>query len=214
MPSQAKIKSAAAEYQSTGLAAFCSRLGPVESVIHLGSAESLIEFPGISSLPGLEKFLIAYRDRILVPVELPAILSAYDLTVKQHALELISLDQEMASAMPSDSFSEASSRVGKAQLKRLRPLKDSRLIQKYIAALEEGRVRGWHTLVYGLSLATYSIPIVQGLQNYCEQTLGSFANAGIQKLNLPEQTLESILEPALEALPLLIQGCIEKCALK
>ena len=214
MPSQAKTQFATAEYQSTGLASLSSQLGPVESVIHLASAESLIEFPGISSLPGLERFLIAYRDRILVPVELPAILSAYDLTVKQHALELISLDQEMASTMPSDSFSNASARVGKVQLKRLRPLKDSRLIQKYISALDKGRVQGWHTLVYGLSLATYSIPIVQGLQNYCEQTLVSFAQAGILKLNQPETSISSILEPALNPLPQLIQVCIEKCSLK
>jgi urease accessory protein UreF len=214
MPSQAKSRNATADYPAGGLAAFSAQLGPFESVVHLANAERLVDFQQITNLPSLEKFLVAYRDRILVATELPAIRSAYDLTVKQHALELIALDKAIGLHMPSDLFSEASARVGRAQLKRLKPLKDSRLIQKYLQALVEGRVKAWHTLVYGMSLATYSIPIIQGLQNYCHQTLTSFAQAGIQKMKLPEQSIAQIIDPVMQTVPEVIQSHVSGLLLK
>jgi urease accessory protein UreF len=214
MPSQAKFTNPAASYPSGGLEAFTAQLGSVETVIHLANAERLVDFQQIIDLPSLEKFLIAYRDRILVAIELPSILAAYNLTIKQHALELIALDKEISLSMPSDLFSEASARVGRAQLKRLKPLRDSRLIQKYLQALASGRAKAWHTLVYGMSLATYSIPIIQGLQNYCHQTLTSFAQAGIQKMKLPEHSLAQVLAPVMQPVPGLVQNQVSSLLLK
>ena len=43
-----------------------------------------------------------------------------------------------------------------------RPLRDQRLVQRYLTAVEQGEAQGWHTLVYGLTLAVYSLPLRQG----------------------------------------------------
>jgi len=53
-------------------------------------------------------------------------------------------------------------RVGQSQLKRFRSLRDHRLVQRYLKAVGEGRAHGWHTLVYGITLSVYSLPLIQG----------------------------------------------------
>jgi hypothetical protein len=55
-------------------------------------------------------------------------------------------------------------------------LRDERLVQRYLSAVEFGQANGWHTVVYGITLAMYSLPLRQGLLHYAQQTLGAFAN--------------------------------------
>lgn len=148
----------------------------------LGSAEDLAapvvaatsRLRRIDSVPTLRSFLRSYGDEILMPVELPAILRAHHHTVHHEVRELIALDRQQASQPALKHFAAASCRVGQRQLNRLRPLRDHRLVRRYLAALEQGEARGWHTLVYGVSLGVFSLPLRQGLIGYAHHTLGGF----------------------------------------
>jgi urease accessory protein UreF len=129
---------------------------------------------GVQSRLGLRHFLESYRAELLVPVELPVILRAYGHASRNEVRELIALDREIAAAPGVREFAAASCRVGQRQLNRLRPLRDHRLLRRYRAAIERGEAHGWHTVVYGVSLAVFSLPLRQGLVGYAARTLGGF----------------------------------------
>ena len=83
-------------------------------------------------------------------------------------------------------FAGASRRVGQGQLQKLRPLRDQRFVQRYLAAVDAGEAQGWHTLVFGLTLAVYSLPLRQGLFSYAHQATRGFLYAAADTLILTE----------------------------
>ena len=160
-----------------------------------------IQFQRVLDLPSLRQFLNAYRETILVPIELPAIVAAYQHAARGEIKELIALDGRLAAERASREFAVASCRVGQRQLGKLRPLRDQRLVQRYLAAIEAGAARGWHTVVYGVSLAMFSLPLRQGLQHYGEQTLGGFVQSAARSLRLAEVDCDALLAAEANELP-------------
>jgi urease accessory protein UreF len=159
----------------------------------VGSAGALAACAGllflhqqISCVASLREFLEGYRRNVLLATELPAICEAFRHASRYELRELIALDRSLAgSALPRD-LADASQRVGRTQLKRLRPLRDQRLLQRYRWAVERGEAHGWHTLVYGVALHIYSLPLRQGLVAYAQQTLGTFLSSAAHSLALTE----------------------------
>jgi len=165
-----------------------SRMGAPDAARARGLTPGGARFDRIRSVAGLKTFLDDYRSRLLEPVELPVIKLAYEHGARNEARELIALDRQMASEPALKEFAAASCRVGQRQLNRLRPLRDQRLIQRYRAAIEQGEAHGWHTLVYGVALATFSLPLRQGLIAYAGHTLSGFISgaAGPLALTIPQ----------------------------
>jgi urease accessory protein UreF len=177
------------------------QLGSADDLAITSTVVSAVNFHRVSSLPALRIFLDAYRTDILVPVELPAIVSAYHHAARNEVKELIALDGRLAEESAIREFAMASCRVGQRQLSKLRPMRDQRLVQRYLAALEDGRARGWHTLVYGVSLAMFSLPLRQGLQHYAEQTARGFIDSSAKSLRLAEVDCDALLTEQAEHLP-------------
>src|SRR5271168_5343890 len=125
----------------------------------------------ITSLPALQIFLDTYFTQVLLPLELPAIAEACGRVRRGEARELIALDRQLDGETRLAPFASASRKIGALQLQRLKPLRDERTVQRYLSAVESGRAGGWHTLVYGLTLAVYSFPLRQGLLHYARETL-------------------------------------------
>ena len=162
------------------------QLGSSDGLATLGSVSALLQLPPVTSLISLERFLNEYHQRVLLPCELPAIQSAHEHALRNELRELVALDQQMAGEPVLQSISEASRRVGFAQLQKLRPLRDERMVQRYLRSIEAGEAHGWHTLVYGLTLAIYSLPLRQGLLGYAHQSTRSFIYSGARMLRLSE----------------------------
>ena len=125
----------------------------------------------------LREWLTAYCRQRLCSHELPAVLQAWDFARREFGRELVDLDQQWTLTHGNQSFAEASFRVGRRQLVKLRPMRDQRAIQKYAAAVESGKAKGWHVIVYGLALAAYSIPLRQGLVHFAQETLDGFVRS-------------------------------------
>lgn len=154
-----------------------AQLGTADGLASLHTlAESLAARP-ITSIEALREFLRAYHDRILLPHELPAIRTAYTHVSQNEVRELIAFDQSLAKETALQGFATASQRIGREQLQKLRPLRDERVVQRYLAAAESGQAHGWHTLVYGMTLVLYSLPLRQGLLGYAHQTTRGFIHA-------------------------------------
>lgn len=169
------------------------QLGSADTLAVSSTTTGALEFARISDLLSLRNFLESYREQILVPIELPAIVAANHHAARGEVKELVALDERLAGELSIRPFAAASCRVGQRQLSRLRPMRDQRVVQRYLAAIEAGSARGWHTLVYGVSLAMFSLPLRQGLQHYVEQTMNGFIDAAARKLHLSETAVETLL---------------------
>ena len=183
-------------------AALAEQLGPVADLgtLHLPAVSP---FGQVTSVGALRRFLEQYQAQVLVPVDLPAIHRAFDHASRNELRELIALDQELRAQPALREFAAASGVVGRAQLRRLLPLRGLRLVRRYFEAVERGEARGWHTLVYGLMLSLYSLPLRQGLVGYGRQTLYGFIQAAAGPLALTEVESRKLLE---ECLPVLREG--------
>ncbi len=184
------------------------QLGSLEGLITLGAAAALLQVPPADNPAALRLFLENYQSRILLPLELMAVHSAYEHASRNELSELLALDQRLTREPMLREFAAASRRIGQCQLQRLRPLRDQRFVQRYLQAVEQGDAHGWHPLVYGMTLALYSLPLRQGLMGYAWQTLRGFIHFSARPLQLSESDCQSLLDEHCAGLPAAVGGLL------
>ena len=177
------------------------QLGSTNGLAALKDVSVSLKIPIVQDLPSLRRFLENYQRQILVPHELPAIQRAFDHTCRHEVRELCEYDRQLANETALQSFAEASRRIGQTELLKLRPLRDERIVRRYLDAIERGEANAWHTLVYGLSLAIYSLPLRQGLLGYGYQTTRGFIYSASKSLRLSENDCRALLEDLCGPLP-------------
>jgi urease accessory protein UreF len=165
----------------------------------------------ITDLSALQNFLDTYLTQILLPLELPAIAEACSRVRRGQTRELIALDRQLAGEARLAPFAPASRKTGALQLQRLKPLRDERTVQRYLSAVESGRAGGWHTLVYGLTLAVYSFPLRQGLLHYARETMAGLARAATGPEAFFDPACQEMLETLLARLPAAVEPAIPPC---
>lgn len=190
------------------------QLGSTEGLVTLSTASHWLRLKRVDNLSTLQRFLETYQSQVLIPFELPAIQRAFRHASRNETRELIAFDQELSGERLIQPFAAASRRVGQSQLRRLRPLRDHRLLQRYLRAVEAGQAHGWHTLVYGVTLSVYSLPILQGLFSYERQTLLGFMHAVARRLRLSEQACRNLIEELTPGLPRVMEGVLDGEALR
>ena len=189
------------------------QLGSTEGLVTLGSVSTTLRLVPVHNVPSLRRFLGDYQSRILLPFELPAIQSAQRHAARQEVRELVALDQSLAGQPIFSEFAAASRRVGQCQLRKLRPLRDQRSVQRYLQAVESGQAHGWHTLVYGLTLAVYSLPLRQGLLGYAHQTTRGFIDSAARMLSLSERQCRDMFDSLCAGLPEAVEAMVAPEAL-
>jgi urease accessory protein UreF len=188
------------------------QLGSADGLVALGSVSASLRLVPVYSLPSLCVFLQDYQARILLPLELPAIHSAYGHATRHELRELVALDQSLNRQAILSELAAASRRVGQSQLRKLRPLRDERVIQRYLHAVESGEAHGWHTLVYGLTLAVYSLPLRQGLLGYAHQTTRGFIYTAARMLRLSERQCRALFDSLCANLPEAVEALLAQPA--
>jgi urease accessory protein UreF len=158
--------------------------------------------------PALGRFLEDYLAGLLLPRELPAIVAAHGHAQRGELRELLALDQHLAASLLPTPFAAPSRWMGRLQLARLRPLRDNRLLQRYLAAMESGQAYGWHTLVYGVTLALYSLPLRQGLLHYFQETLSTLASAAGRSIKPGDWKRDEMLSPLLARAPQAVEAAL------
>ncbi len=173
-----------------------AQLGAPEALPTLALAATALTLEAVRDEATLRRFLAGYREQVLLPTELPAILAAHGHACRGELRELIALDRSLASDSRLREFRAASAAVGRRQLSKLRPLHDQRLVQRYLRAVENAEAHGWHTLVFGIFLAQYSLPLRQGLALYAQRTLGGFLDSAGATLRLPVAVCDKLFTEA------------------
>ena len=209
MNGQTQLAPSSAAELAGDLAPLVAQLGSPAGLATLGAVSALLQCPGIDDHASLARFLGVYRDQLLVPVELPAIFRAWRHASRFECRELIALDQQLAQEPMLRPFAVASRHAGRNQLLRLRPLRDEKRVQRYLKAIEAGEANGWHTPVYGATLAIYSLPPRQGLLAYARQTLTGFAHSAARSLRLPPADLASLVDTACAEAPQAVGALVD-----
>ncbi|MBM3849589.1 MAG: hypothetical protein FJ396_05265 [Verrucomicrobia bacterium] len=111
------------------------------------------------------EFLEAHRDTVIVGLDWPVILAAAEAMRLGRHRDLLRLDHDYP-VRRDGRWAEASFRVGRRQLSRLRSARDLRAVQRYLAAVEDGLAQGWNPVVFGIALAAFHLPYRQGLLHY------------------------------------------------
>ena len=189
------------------------QLGSPQGLIALGTAPLSLAFVRGTDLAALQQFLESYCSQILIPHELPAIYQAYRHASRYEVRELIAADCKLDGEPKLQRFASVSRRLGVAQLQKLRPLRDQRLVQRYWEAVENGEAHGWHTIVYGLILAVYSLPLRQGLLNYGEQVIRGFIESGRHSFKAPSEQSLALHEKLCAPLPKAVESILSVEAL-
>ncbi len=177
------------------------QLGSASGLVTLASVSAMLDLEPVHSVATLRRFISRYHAQILVSVEWPAIRQAHYYADRNGLRELVALDQQLEGMPVFRRFSAPSQRVGQAQLQKLAPLRDQRLVQRYLAAVAGGQARGWHMLVYGLTLSVYSLPLRQGLLGYAHQTTRGFIYSAAPMLRLSERECRWIFDTTCGSLP-------------
>ena len=184
------------------------QLGSTDGLVELGSVSASLRLAPVHNLPSLRRFLRDYQAQILLPLELPAIQRAHGHATRHEVRELVAFDQGLAGEPILQAFASASQRVGQSQLRKLRPLRDQRVVQRYLDAVDSGEASGWHTLVYGLTLAVYSLPLRQGLLGYGHQTTRGFIYSAARMLSLSERQCRDLFDTLCAGLPEAIEALL------
>jgi urease accessory protein UreF len=90
-------------------------------------------------------------------------------------------------------------------------LRDERTVQRYLAAVEEGRAAGWHTMVYGLSAAVFSWPLRSALLIYARETLSGLARSAAFPSAVSETLCIEVLQSIFRQLPAAIEQTVTGC---
>jgi urease accessory protein UreF len=203
-----KIAPATAAELAGDLAPLLEQLGSPAGLTALGGAETIWTAQPIRTVAGLRRFLRHYHEKVLQPVELPAIRQAFLHASRQESRELIALDHQLAVEPFLQPFSSPSRLIGRQQLERLRPLRDERVVQRYLAAIESGQAQGWHTLVFGLTLAIYSLPLRQGLHGYAQLAVHGFIQSASRSLGVSAEETGDLTVEFCAGIPSAVEGLL------
>ncbi len=189
-----------------------AQLGSADGLVELGSLSASLRLGPVHDSTSFTTFLESYQERILIPVELPAIHTAYGHTARHELRELVALDRQLNEQPALSQFASASCRVGQSQLRKLRPLRDERMVRRYLQAVEAGAASGWHTLVYGLTLEIYSLPLRQGLLGYAQQCTRGFIYSAARTLRLSEHQCRDLFDSLCSPLPEALEHLLREAA--
>lgn len=207
MSDRTKLKPQSAPDLVGDVHALAEQLGGAEGLSELRLAA--LSFPErCADYAALRQFFHDYCTQILIGWELPAIYRAYQHACRYEIRELIALDGRLSREPALQTFAAASQQVGSAQLRKLRPLRDQRIVQRYLDSLDHGQAGGCHLVVYGLILAIYSIPLRPGLISYGQQTLRGFIFSACLPFKLTDEERIQLYEEFCRRLADVIDGLL------
>jgi urease accessory protein UreF len=160
---------------------FALALGSPESRASLANLAEILDTPRPESTQAVQRLLDRYTERLLSPIELPAVRDAYHHVARGEIRELVRLDRRLRQALGDAALADASRHLGRLQLRRLRPLR-SRPLQRYLEAVEAGQAPGCHVVVFGVLLALFSLPLRQGLAHYALRTQHALLESSLLSL--------------------------------
>jgi len=184
------------------------QLGSPDEATAINSAAFAASLINIRTPDQFRQFLTNFQAKTLANDELPTILRAYNHARQNEVREIVALDRSLKDRFPNEALANASERVGRNQLRKMRGLKTERVVTRYWDAVYNKEAHGWHTVVFGVVLAVYSIPLRQGLNHYGQQTIRGFLEAGAASLCLRAPEVNELESTLLAGMPQLVERAL------
>ena len=181
---------------------YAAQLDALEGVLCVDAIASALGTARVGTVLELSVLLERYRVTLLEPVELPAVATAHRHAPRGEVLQLIALDESLAGSHPEWlQLAPASQRFGTDHLKRLQPLRDERVVQRFLNAAREGCAPANHPVVFGLTMAVFSIAPRQGLADYAQSALEAVVATAAGKLKLTQADRDQLINRSQIRLP-------------
>jgi hypothetical protein len=113
----------------------------------------------------------------LYALELPVIAQAHHHAAVGGVRELVALDRDLAARLAQNPSAAARLHVDPSQWRALRSLSDDRVLRRFAAAVEKQEAIGCLSVVHGILLVVYSLPLRQGLHNYARARIEELAGS-------------------------------------
>jgi urease accessory protein UreF len=185
------------------------QLGSPDEATAINSEAFASALTNVRTLEQLREFLTQFQTKTIAQAELPTILRAYNHARQNQVREIIDLDRSLKDTFPNEALANASERVGRNQLRKMRGLKTERVVTRYWDAVYKKEAHGWHTVVFGVVLAVYSIPLRQGLNHYGNQTVRGFLEAGAASLRLRAPEINALETSLLADMPAIVERTLQ-----
>jgi urease accessory protein UreF len=194
--------------EAADLRALEEQLGSPDEATAINSAAFAASLTNIRTPDQLREFLTQFQTKTIAQEELPTILRAYNHARRNEVREIIALDRSLKETFTNEALANASERVGRNQLRKMRGLKTERVVTRYWDAVYQKEAHGWHTVVFGVVLAVYSIPLRQGLNHYGQQTIRGFVEAGATSLRLRALEMNALETSLLADMPAIVERAL------
>lgn len=185
------------------------QLGSPDEATAISSEAFAASLINIRTPDQLREFLAHFQTKTIAESELPTILRAYNHARQNQVREIIALDRSLKDTFANETLANASERVGRNQLRKMRGLKTERVVTRYWDAVHNKEAHAWHTVVFGVVLAIYSIPLRQGLNHYAQQTIRGFLEAGATSLRLRAPEIQSLEATLLADMPAIVERVLQ-----
>jgi urease accessory protein UreF len=192
---------------------YAAQLDALEGVLCVDVIAGALGTARVGTVLELSVLLERYRVTLLEPVELPAVAAAHRHAARGEVLELIALDEALAQSLDNKhpewlQLAHASQRFGADHLKRLQPMRDERVVQRFLDAAREGRAPANHPVVFGLTMAVFSIAPRQGLGDYAQSALEAVVATAAGKLKLTQADRDQLINRSQTRLPEAIERMV------
>ena len=188
---------------------YAAQLDALEGMLCADAIAGALGTARVGTVLELSVLLERYRVTLLEPIELHTVAAAHRHAVRGEVLELIALDEALAGTHPEWlQLAPASQRFGTDHLKRLQPLRDERVVQRFLDATRKDRAPANHPVVFGLTMAVFSIAPRQGLGDYAQSALEAVVATAAGKLKLTQEDRQDLIDRSQARLPEAIERMV------
>ena len=168
---------------------------PTGGYAHSYGFEQIVRFGLVHDAESMTHYLECHLWPMLIHFELPVVRLAQEAALIDDEVDLIVLDSCVDATKTAQELREASRSTGRQRLHAFCENKASPILTRFAQAVEEGRARAHHAVVYGIGLADFPRQAV--LTSWAFQSLSAVCLSAPKLLRLGQNAAQRVLTTSL-----------------
>lgn len=168
---------------------------PTGGYAHSYGFEQIVRFGLVHDAESMTHYLEQHLWPMLIHFELPVVRFAQEAALNEDEGDLIALDACLDATKTAQELREASRSTGRQRLHAFCENKASPVLTRFAQAVEEGRARAHHAVVYGIGLA--ALPPQALLTSWAFQSLSAVCLSAPKLLRIGQNASQRVLTASL-----------------
>jgi urease accessory protein len=168
---------------------------PTGGYAHSYGFEQVVALGLVTDADSMQRHILAHVWPTLIHFELPVVRLAQASALAHDEGALLELDSIVDATKATRELREASRATGRQRLRALLGADASPMLALFAKAVEEGRARGHHSVVFGIGMAALPLPAL--LTSWAYQTLSGLCLASPKLLRIGQDSAQRVLTAAL-----------------